>query len=172
MKAVIDSNVLMQILGELSNGLVCPITKAEIDKLEGRADALLERYSPNDWMILIPAPVIAEVFIKIDKAKHQEYVNRINAVSSISIVAFDELCAITCANIISVEEAKQMKSPADTWAKVAIDRQIISIAKAHNADEVWSHDIKVLKKSKALGMKAMSLADIEPIPRQASLGEF
>lgn len=172
MKAVIDSNILMQVLGELSNGLYCPYNKTPIDKLEGRAEALLERYASSDWMILIPAPVIAEVFVKIDKAKHQEYVNQINGVSSVSIAAFDELCAITCANIISAEEAKQMKTPAETWAKVAIDRQIISIAKAHNVDEVWSHDINVLKKSKALGMKAMSLADIDPIPRQGSLGGF
>lgn len=57
-----------------------------------------------------------------------------------------------------------MKS--DTASKVKFDRQIISIAKALNVDEVWTHDKGVFNRCKEMGIVVKSLADIDPAPVQ------
>jgi len=57
-----------------------------------------------------------------------------------------------------------MKS--DTANKVKFDRQIISIAKSLNVDEIWTHDKGVFNRCKEMGLVVKSLADINPAPIQ------
>lgn len=65
----------------------------------------------------------------------------------------------------SIKELKAMMS-SDTANKVKFDRQIISIAKSLNVDEIWTHDVGVFKRCKEMGMTVKSLADITPAPIQ------
>lgn len=169
MKAVIDANVLMQLLGVISNGLVCPQSGQPIDKLDLRAEALLAKFSQPHFDLLIPAPVLAEVLVKIEPEKHQEYTDAINGMTCLSIVNFDQKSAIECAKLFDSQEVKQLKREGETKAKIAVDRQVIAIAVANGAGELWTHDKKMCRKAKKTGIDVMSFADIDPLPIQEAM---
>ncbi|MDQ7731310.1 PIN domain-containing protein [Halomonas sp. SpR1] len=169
MKAALDANVLMQLLGIIGNSLYCPRTKQEITNAEGRADALLERFSDPGFQLLIPAPAMAEVLVKVAPELQQAYIDFVNNTTSLSIIPFDTRSIIECARLFDAQEAKQLKKGGESKAKIAVDRQVVAIAISNGAKELWTHDKTVFKKASRVGLVAKSLADIEPIPAQKAM---
>lgn len=51
---------------------------------------------------------------------------------------------------------------AHLFSKLIYERQILGIALAAMADEVWSHDVSLRKIAASKGLAVKSLADIEP----------
>ncbi|MBM7342721.1 VapC toxin family PIN domain ribonuclease [Erwinia sp. INIA-01] len=145
-------------LSDPENGL-------EIPDPGRRIQALLDMIESSGGSIIIPTPVLAEYLVGIDKSEHQNYIRLIQRKSCFEIASFDEIAAIECAQMPSIKELKAMMK-SDTANKVKFDRQIISIAKSLNVDEIWTHDIGVFKRCKEMGMIVKSLADIEPTPIQ------
>lgn len=169
MKAALDANVLMQLLGVIGNGLYCPRSKEQVVNAEGRADALLERFGQPGYQLLIPAPVMAEVLVKVEPEHQQSYIDFVNSVTSLSIVPFDTKSIIECARLFDAQEAKQLKKGGESKSKIAVDRQVIAIAISNGAKELWTHDKTIFKKAGRVGLIAKSLADIEPIPAQKAM---
>lgn len=62
--------------------------------------------------------------------------------------------------------AARSRNGTPTKAKLRFDRQIIAIALANNADEIWTHDAGLYSKAQRCGLVVKSLADIEPSPEQ------
>lgn len=130
-----------------------------------RVEALIDMVETRGGSIIIPTPVLAEYLVGIDKKDHQTHLNLIQRKSCFEIASFDEIAAIECAQMPSIKELKVMMK-SDTANKVKFDRQIISIAKSLNVDEIWTHDKGVFNRCKEMGMIAKSLADIDPAPIQ------
>ncbi|MDD9636296.1 VapC toxin family PIN domain ribonuclease [Klebsiella michiganensis] len=130
-----------------------------------RVEALIDMVESSGGTIIIPTPVLAEYLVGIDKKDHQTHLNMIQRQSCFEIASFDEIAAIECAQMPSIKELKLMMK-SDTANKVKFDRQIISIAKALNVDEIWTHDKGVFNRCKEMGMAVKSLADIDPAPIQ------
>lgn len=53
-------------------------------------------------------------------------------------------------------------APDQVAAKLKYDRQIVGIALATMAEEVWTHDDSLRKIAAAQGLAVKSLADVEP----------
>jgi len=137
----------------------------EIPDPERRVEALIDMIESSGGAIIIPTPVLAEYLVGIDKKDHQTHLNLIQRQSCFEIASFDEIAAIECAQMPSIKELKEMMK-SDTANKVKFDRQIISIAKSLNVDEIWTHDKGVFNRCKEMGLVVKSLADINPAPIQ------
>ncbi|MEZ0582476.1 type II toxin-antitoxin system VapC family toxin [Erwinia sp. STN24] len=170
MRIVFDTNVLVQAITGTKAGctLTNPADGKPVSDLDRRADALIDYIESINGKIIIPTPVLAEYLVGINKADHQTHLRLIQAQACFEIIPFDEIAAIECAQMPSIQELKAMMA-SDTANKVKFDRQIISIAIAVNADEVWTHDKGVYKRCKELNITVKSLADINPNPKQGQL---
>ncbi|QFH65042.1 type II toxin-antitoxin system VapC family toxin [Leclercia adecarboxylata] len=170
MRVIFDTNILVPFLTEMKPNftIVDPESGELISEVPRRIDALVDRIDNINGTIIIPAPVLAEFLIGIDKEKHQAHINLIRSMSCFEIASFDEMAAIECAQLPTLSELKQMMK-SDTANKIKFDRQIISIAKALSIDEVWTHDQGVFKRCKQLGIAVRSLLSVEPPPMQGSI---
>ncbi|GAB2932181.1 type II toxin-antitoxin system VapC family toxin [Hafnia psychrotolerans] len=167
MRIIFDTNILVQAITGMRDGckLSNPETGIEIPDPERRIEALIDMVERSGGIIIIPTPVLAEYLVGIDEKDHQTHLNLIQRKVCFEIASFDEIAAIECAQMPSLKELKNMMK-SDTANKVRFDRQIISIAKSLNADEVWTHDKGVFNRCKEMGIVVKSLADIDPVPVQ------
>ncbi len=141
---------------------------AAVDDVELRSQALLDHIESSGGTLVLPAPVLAEYLLGIEGEKNkQKHTQLILSMSCFEILPFDELAAIECSLLPSPNEFKQfIKSEINSNAtanKIRYDRQIISIAKANNIDEIWSGDKEVSSKSAEFGIEIKSLLDIQPM---------
>jgi predicted nucleic acid-binding protein len=166
LKIVIDTNVLVQIMqNEGAKDLIDPETDKVVVNAFERAQALIERIDSLKGVVVLPAPVIAEYLLGIDRKSYQLHLDVMNGVKCIEVSSFDQLAAIECAMLVSNQEMKQL-DPDSKMAKLKYDRQILAIAISSGAKEIWTHDKQLFKRSKAMGLTAMSLGGIDPKPQQ------
>ena len=161
MKLLVDNNILIQILAPNKTGLTHPETKVVLDRLEERAQAFVAEAERRKALILIPAPVLSEFLIGVEASKYQAYLDVLNGSACLEVVDFDTAAAIECAQLPDKRELAQI-SPEQYAKKLTYDRQIVGIALATTADEVWSHDDSLRKIASSRGLTVKSLADIEP----------
>lgn len=171
MKIVIDTNVLVQIMqnGDATD-LSDPKTGNPIASGFRRAEALMEHIDNQKAVVVLPSPVLAEYLIGIDVGAYQQHLDIISGVSSIEVVPFDQLAAIECAMLVNAQEQKAMDADA-TKAKLRFDRQILAIAVACGAKELWTHDKQLYNRALETGVIPRSLADIEPMPEQIDFSQ-
>lgn len=166
MKIVIDTNVLVQIMqNEGAKDLLDPETGQIVVSAFERAEALVDRIDALNGVVLLPAPVVSEYLLGIDRKSYQAHLNILNGLKCIEVSAFDQLAAIECALLVTNQEMKQL-DPDSKMAKLKYDRQILAIAIASGAKEIWTHDKQLYRRSKMMGLVAKSLAAINPKPQQ------
>lgn len=168
MRLLVDNNILIQILAPSSTGLTNPETKAVLDRVDERAQAFVAEAERKNALILIPTPVLSEFLIGVEASKYQEYLDILNGSACFEVVDFDTAAAIECAQLPDKKELAQI-SPGQFASKLVYDRQIVGIALATMADEVWSHDDSLGKIASSRGLAVKSLADIEPPPVQGQI---
>lgn len=168
MRLLLDNNILIQLLAPNATGLRDPETDQELSNLEGRAAELIALAERVNAVLLIPTPVLSEFLIGVAPELFQQYLDVINGSACFELVDFDAAAAVECALLPSRKELAQL-SPDQAASKLKYDRQIVSIALACMADELWSHDksLRTLAQNKRLVVK--SLADIKPSPTQLPL---
>lgn len=165
-KIVIDTNVLVQIMqNENAKDLADPETGAVIEDGFRRAEALVERVETLKTVAVIPAPVLAEYLIGLEPGTYQEHLDIINGSAFIEVVSFDQASAIECAYLVNDQERKMM-DPDAKQAKLKFDRQILAIAIAVGAKELWTHDKTLYRRAANSPVTPRSLADIGPQPEQ------
>ncbi|PBI78646.1 twitching motility protein PilT [Rahnella victoriana] len=167
MRIIFDTNILIQAMNGMKDGckLTNPEDGVEIPDPSRRVEALIDMIENRGGNIIIPTPVLAEYLVGINKNDQQTHLSLIQRKSCFEIANFDEIAALECAQMPSIQELKSMMK-SDTANKVKFDRQIISIAKSLNVDEIWTHDIGVFRRCKEMEIVVKSLADIEPVPIQ------
>lgn len=170
MRLLLDNNVLIQILAPNITGLTDPETKEKLDRLPERAAAFVAQVESRGAVMLIPAPVLSEFLIGVEGPLFQKYLDVLNGNACFEIVDFDTAAAVECALLPSRKELAQI-APDQHSKKLTFDRQIVSIALAFMADEVWSHDDSLRRIAASKGLSVKSLADIEPSPVQMSFPE-
>ncbi|WP_243077716.1 type II toxin-antitoxin system VapC family toxin [Pantoea sp. MQR6] len=169
-KIIVDTNILICLMkkNSSSTNLLGEDGFTTIDNLELRAKALLEHIERNGGTIIIPTPVLAEYLLGIDGEKNKHaHIAEISSMNCFEIIPFEELAAIECSLLPSLQEFKQFAKQIDsnqTANKIRFDRQILSIAKANGITEIWSCDGEVIKKGKEVGIEVKSIAEMHPIP--------
>lgn len=130
----------------------------------------MEDVDSTGAVMIIPAPVLSEFLIGVESSKIQDFLDVINGVACFEVVDFDTAAAVECAQLPSHQELKQL-SPDSIASKLKYDRQIVSIALACAADEVWSHDVSLRKIAASKGLRVKSLADVDPAPVQMAFSD-
>lgn len=170
MRVIFDTNILVPLLSEIKPDFkpTDPNTGAVITDIARRVEALIDQIDNVNGTVVIPTPVLAEFLVGIDKKEHQAHLNLIKGVSCFEIAPFDELAAIECSQMPTIQELRQMMK-SDSANKIKFDRQIIAIAKSLSVDEVWTHDKGVYNRCKQLGISVKTLSLIEPNPIQTKM---
>ncbi|MGG2139933.1 type II toxin-antitoxin system VapC family toxin [Symbiopectobacterium sp. RP] len=168
-KIIVDTNILICLMekNSPSTNLLGDDGFSKIENLELRSRALLEHIERQGGTIAIPAPVLAEYLLGIDGERNKHaHVERISSMNCFEIIPFEELAAVECSLLPSIQEFKQFSKQINsnqTANKIRFDRQIISIAKANGITEIWSSDGEVIKKGKEAGIDVKSISEIQPI---------
>jgi len=168
LRLLVDNNILIQVLAPNITGLTHPGTKNALERVSERAQAFVAEAERKNALIIIPTPVLSEFLIGVEISKYQEYLDVLNGSACFEIVDFDTAAAIECAQLPDRKELAQI-SPDQYAKKLTYDRQIVAIALAAMANEVWSHDDSLRKIASSRGLAVKSLADIEPSPVQGQI---
>lgn len=170
MRIVIDTNILIQMIGMRSDRpLFDPATGEEVTRPAARALALMDAIDARKGTIVIPTPVLTEFLLGIPEDTQRHYIDELNGSRLFEIVPFGQRAAIECARLLNPAELKQLNE-LTTKAKLRFDRQIIAIALASGASELWTHDGELMDKAKECGIaEVASLVDITPKPEQGRL---
>lgn len=118
-------------------------------------------------MVMIPAPVLTEVLC-LARSAQARLVQALQR-DPFMVVPFDTRAAIECADLLAFhfgQKSKQKGVPG-ARAKIKFDRQIVAIARANGASEVFSDDDDVRKEAVRVGLKVTRSFDLPRDPATA-----
>jgi predicted nucleic acid-binding protein len=162
---IFDSAVLLLALDASAQIPNDPATRKPVDKGRERVEHLIDTLSDGRTRILIPAPVLAEVLVHAGAATAQ-IVAKFRTVTGLIVGDFDSVAAVECAQLTGaaiVAGRKRGAAKDQPWQKVKIDRQIVAIAKVHNAETFFTCDSGLAALAEAEGFTVKHLADL-PLP--------
>lgn len=140
---VLDNTFLSLLLHPKAKAPRDPVTRSAITRLDDRIELLIDTWEQDSETILIPAPapVLSEFLILADKAGPQ-YLTDIDGNRLFTVASFDQKAAVELAvmNLALMRGKTRRGTAQGTWAKINFDRQIVAIAKANNANTIYSDD--------------------------------
>ena len=149
---VLDSSILIKLFGQRVTGL----EKKKLEYLVRTLEEARER-------IIIPTPALAEYLARAGEAA-AGVLEQLRKRSVFYIAPFDQKAAVESALALNKDLTagdKRGGSKAITWAKVKFDRQIVAIALANGAAQIYSEDDDIRRLAKKAGIRALSIADID-----------
>ena len=157
MKAAFDNSFLTLVLN--SKGA------ASVPKAAELVDDLIGDLDKKKAKIIIPAPTLTEVLLKAPKSG-PTYIEKLKSYACFQIKPFDEKAAVELAETLIASIGKKRSRKTVTKMKVTFDRQIVAVAKAHGASQMYSDDTEVRKFSEECGLEAYGFADLKLAPKQ------
>lgn len=147
----------------------------QIDKPVERVEFLVQTLEKARAKIVIPAPVLGEVLVRVDAVKAQELIEKINKLSVFRVEPFDERMAIELAiltrNAIDGGNKPSKRDEKATWAKLKYDRQIVATALVVGASKIYSDDGDIRAIAKRAKLTVLGLADLD-LPPEDAQGRF
>lgn len=137
-----------------------PATGRSFSNPRARIEHLLNELNKSGESVLIPTPALSEVLVGARGAT-ADLVAELSSGYRLRMAPFDELAAIEVALITENDAAGKSRLDNETKAKVKYDRQIIGIAKATQADAVYTDDEGLRSKAEASGIRVVGLADLD-----------
>lgn len=164
MLVVLDTSFWLLALDEGASSGTVSGTNEAIAHAKARVDGLLNELARTKAVVLVPTPVIAELFSR-DEAGMGSYLALLRQSANFRTAAFDERAAVELAALNRKAYATGDKRAGATgsWQKIKIDRQIISIAKIHGASTIFTNDEQLAAAARLAEIDAISLAEV-PIP--------
>lgn len=151
-------------------------TKKPVEHVKERISLLIETLQEDGETIIIPAPALSE-FLILARESGPAYLDMIAKSSLYDVKPFDEMAAVELAAIrLKMEKSlnkKELKkqTPEQTWAKISFDRQIVTIAKIHNAHTIYSEDDGVHRFAKANQITPVRIWEL-PKPKEVQAELF
>jgi hypothetical protein len=169
----IDSTFLLVVLHPTAPIPKDPSTGKPWEKGRERVEYLIERLSDEKATVIIPTPVLSEVFVRAGPKAINDYLAGIRSTRCFRIGPFDQKAAVEVAMMTDAALAAGRKRGASTgpWQKVKIDRQIVAIAKAEGADLIYSSDkdIRNLAIAERLNVEGFGDLPQRPVSDQGEL---
>ncbi len=141
---------------------------ASVPKAADLIDDLIQELEKKKAKVIIPTPTLTEVLLKAPKSG-PTYIEKLKGYSCFQIKSFDEKAAVELAEtlIASIGKKRTRKDVAKT--KVTFDRQIVAVARAHGATEMYSDDRNVRDFAEECGMEAFGFSNLKLSPKQEKL---
>jgi len=153
----VDSTALALIVNPSAQPPLDPATGLPVEHMAERVAKLIADLDAAKHVVLVPTPVLAEVLVKAGTAG-PEFVRKLSGLARFRIVPFDERSAFELAMMTAEALAAGDKKAGhdQPWQKVKLDRQIIAIARVHNAGRIYTDDDKLAKFAQRIGLSAES----------------
>jgi len=142
-----------------------PKTGKAVTHSKERIDALVAELGKERTRIIVPTPVLSEVLIGAGSRAAEEIVDQLEKHAVFRVEPFDKLAAIENAAMGRTDLArpKAQRDAAATYAKLKFDRQILSIARVHQATTIYTDDLDLRALAMKAGLTVVGLADL-PLP--------
>jgi predicted nucleic acid-binding protein len=122
--------------------------------------------------IIVPTPALSEVLVRAGSEVSDKIIEHLQRFTVFRIEPFDTRAAIEVAAMtrdhLTNRQGKRGTSSA-TWTKIKFDRQIVAIAKVHNATAIYSDDEDIGKIAARAKIKVIGLSDLPLPPEDAQL---
>ena len=147
---VFDAGVLIKLFGHRTS----PDDKKKLEHLVRTLEESHER-------VLIPTPALAEYLARAGAAA-PAVLEELRRRAVFYMVPFDQKAAVECAIALNrdLSAGDKRGGSAGTWAKVKFDHQIVAIAKANGAQQIYTEDSGVQRLAERAGIQALGVADI------------
>lgn len=160
---VFDTTTLLLALIPGSKPPTDPNTGQPITFCETRVKHLIEKLNNSGNVILVPTPVLTELLGGAGAAQ-DALMKAFHKGNRFRVADFDQRAALELAIMLGDwYDAKKPRDRNETAAKLKFDRQIVAIAKANNADTIYSDDQGLQKFAEKNGLKVVLTWDI-PLP--------
>ncbi len=132
-----------------------------------RIEELVERIAKSGGAVVIPAPVLSELLVKVPPKDIANLLAELNGSMWYRLEPFDTASAIELADrtakaIAAGDKKEGLIDP--TWAKIKFDRQILCIAIVSGATELISNDPHLVSLGERWGFPVTDVGDL-PLPQ-------
>ena len=147
-----------------------PAIPASVPRAKERVEQLLIDLQKAGERIVIPTPSLTEFLVHAGTAGPQ-YLDTIQKSVRFKISPFGLRASVEVAAAIkaSIKKGNKRGGSTDTWAKVNFDRQIAAISKVEGCHTLYSDDPGLKLFAQKLGLKVLSLADLDLPPSKTPL---
>ena len=163
---VIDATMLVLLVNPNARGPTDGSGKP-VPYARERVEHLITQLEAGRVRIIIPAPALAEVLVRLGPNKTHDTVELLGRMAVFSIEPFDQLAAIELAEMLRGESAQNRKKARaggpETHAKLKFDRQIVAIARVRTAKIIYSDDEDIGTLGKQAGIRVLGVKDL-PLP--------
>jgi hypothetical protein len=143
-----------------------PATGVTLVGAQDRIERLVNDLNALNERVVIATPALSE-FLVLAENDGPQYLAELSSQPGFYIRSFDQMAAIELAAMELLARGrggKRVPAPATTpWQKVKFDRQIVAIAKVHQAHTIYSDDSDVRVIAQNAGMKVISSWEL-PLP--------
>ena len=134
-----------------------------------KLDYLIAELHKRRTKILIPTPALTELMVRAGKAR-EEIHQKLSVKSAFQVTSFDSRAAMECALLL--EEALDSRGKQQlSKSKIKFDWQIVAIAAAHNATNIYSDDGDIARYGKRANIAVIKTDDL-PLPASALQGNL
>jgi hypothetical protein len=162
-KVAFDAGMLSLLLHQTARFPVCDDGKP-VTRPKDRIEHLIAELGKADAQIIIPAPAFAE-FLNVVEDAGPAYLAEIEKTSTFTVEPFDTQAAVEAAWMFRTFKAKGDKrgGAEGPYQRVKVDQQIVAIARAKQAERVYTTDGQVVAICATLGMDVLHICDL-PLP--------
>ena len=132
--------------------------------------ALLDELGRTKTRIIIPTPVLAEVFVKRPE-RMAHLIQVLQRSAQMTIAAFDTAAAAVAAQLLARHWPTKKQRQAD-WSRhrLKFDIQILAIARVANASVIYTNDHQLAVLAQTEAMKSVNFGDLpSPALQQQAL---
>ena len=166
---VLDATMLMLLFRSDVPARTTDSKGRTIDHVKDRVNYLVKTLEAAKSQILIPTPVLSELFVRATAEETQSILEEINRLAVFRVESFDtraaiEVAVMTRSALAGGDKKGGSKAP---WAKVKFDRQIVAIARLAQASAIYSDDDDIATIAKLVNIPVFGLADLSLPPETA-----
>lgn len=169
---VIDATTLMLLLRP-DVGIPTGPGNVKVDHPIERLQHLVETLEKRREKIIIPAPALSEVLVKVTGKDAEKIVDYVASQSIFRVEPFGQRAAIEVAvmtrNSADGGRKPAKRDPQSTYAKLKYDRQIVATALVVKAKTIYSDDRDIRAIAKRAEIQVLGLADLELPPEDAQM---
>ena len=161
---LIDANTLLLLINP-DAAVPNDASGKQITFAKERVDGLIQDLSKQKQKIIIPTPVLSEVFVRTDYNSAISYVEKFKKDRNFRVEPFCDRAALEVALMTrkAIGNGDKRDGSSETWAKVKYDRQIIAIAAVHRVKTIYSDDGNLSSFAISNGFKVIGIGEL-PIP--------
>lgn len=143
-----------------------PATSKPLVRAKDRIEKLVEDLNDTNERIILATPALCE-FLVLAENDGQQYLSDLANLPGFYIRPFDQMAAVELAAMELLARGKGGKrhpaAASTPWQKVKFDRQIVAIAKVHQAHTIYSDDGDVRAFAENAGIKVIPSWEL-PLP--------